>query len=143
MLGLLTQIKILVLTLTLGVIAGFILHSYQLFVRSLKAGKKLLYLLDFIFWLFMILLISLGMLLINQGALRLYTFVILILGGAIYYKTLAPRFSRPLLAISGFEARLIKSLLHQAVRPGAWLINKLRMKWRNRFPSVPPDDPGL
>lgn len=139
MLGLLTQIKIFVLTLLLGGIAGFVIHFYQLGIKALKVGKYILYLLDFLLWMFMILLVSLGMLLINQGALRFYTFVFLILGGIIYFKTLAPTLYRPLQAIAEAGAYLIRIMVSQIIKPELWLINKIRLKFRNHRPP-PPDD---
>jgi len=140
LLGLLTQIKIFVLTLLLGGIAGFVIHFYQLGIKALKVGKYILYLLDFFLWMFMILLVSLGMLLINQGALRFYTFVFLILGGIIYFKTLAPHLYRPLQVIAEAGAYLLRILVSQIIKPGLWLINKIRLKWRNHHPPMPPDD---
>lgn len=142
MLGLFAQIKIFIFTLLLGLIAGFVLHFYQLAIKALKAGKHILYLLDFIFWLLMILIVSLGMLLINQGALRFYTFVFLILGGMIYYKTLAPYFYRPLQVMAEVGAQFIGMLAGWIIRPGSWVVKKIRAKWRHH-PQTPPDDPDL
>lgn len=140
MLGLLAQIKIFVLTLLLGGITGFVIHFYQLGIKALKVDKHILYLLDFFLWMFMILLVSLGMMLINQGALRFYTFVFLILGGIIYFKTLAPRLYRPLWVIAEAGAYLLRILVGQIIKPGLWLINKIRLKWRSQRPPMPPDD---
>jgi hypothetical protein len=131
------------MTLLLGGIAGFVIHFYQLGIKALKAGKYILYLLDFFLWVFMILVVSLGMLLINQGALRFYTFVFLILGGVIYSKTLAPRLHRPLQAIARTTANLVNMLANQIMKPGLWLINKIHSKWRDHHSQSPPDDFNL
>ncbi len=140
MLGLFAQIKIFVLTLLLGGIAGFVIHFYQLGIKALGVGKQLLYLLDLLLWMFMILLVSLGMMLINQGALRFYTFVFLILGGVVYYKTLAPRLNRPLQVTAEALAHLLKRLVSMIIKPVRWLINSIRLQWRKFHPPMPPDD---
>lgn len=140
MLGLFTQVKIFFLTLLLGVIAGFIIHFYQLGIKALKTGKHTLLLLDFILWLFMILVVALGMLLINQGELRFYTFIFLILGGIIYFKTLAPRLYRPLQTAAAAGAYFIKMLAKQLLKPAIWLINKIRTKLPQHNSPPPPDD---
>lgn len=140
MLGLFTQIKILVFTLLLGVIAGFVLHFYQIGIKAWKAGKHILYLLDFVFWVLMILIVSLGMLFINQGALRFYTFVFLILGGIIYYKTLATNFYQPMQTMAEAGAHFTTLLASWIRSPGLWMIHKIRMKWRQHHPPISPDE---
>ncbi|NLV21199.1 MAG: hypothetical protein GXY49_04330 [Syntrophomonadaceae bacterium] len=143
MLGLLTQVKIFFLTLLLGVIAGFIIHFYQLGIKALKVGKYTLFLLDFIFWMFMIVVVALGMLVINQGELRFYTLIFLILGGIIYFKTLAARLYKPLKTMAEAGAHFIDMLVSQLLKPVVWLVNKIRTKWRNHHPPAPPDDFNL
>lgn len=138
---LLAQINIFFLTLFLGAIAGIIIHYYQLVIRALKAGKYTLYLLDFILWLLMILVVSLGMLVINQGALRVYTFLFLIVGGFIYFKLLAPRLYRPLQIIAEMNVLLLRKSASLFIKPGQWLTKAIRLKWRNHHPQVPPEDP--
>ncbi len=143
MLGLFAQIKIFILTLLLGALAGLVLHFYQLGIKALKVGKQSLYLLDFFFWMLMILIVSGGMLVINQGALRVYTFVFLILGGIIYYRSLAAYFYRPLQALAEAGAHCAGLLAGWIIKPGVWLVNKIRKQWRDHHPPAPPDDPDL
>lgn len=138
---LLAQINIFLLTLFLGVVAGIIIHYYQLGIRALKAGKYMLYLLDFVLWLLMILVVSLGMLVINQGALRAYTFLFLIIGGFIYFKLLAPYLYRPLKIIAEANVALLRKTANLFIKPGQWLIKMIRLQWRNHHPHVPPEDP--
>ncbi len=140
MLGLFTQIQILVFTLLLGVIAGFVLHFYQLVIKAWKAGKHILYLLDFVFWVLMILIVSLGMLFINQGALRFYTFVFLVLGALFYYKTLAPYLYQLMQTMAAAGVHFATLMAGWIRRPGLWLIQKIRTKWRQHHPPISPDE---
>ena len=139
--GLLTQINIFFLTLFLGVIVGIIIHYYQLSIRALKVGKYMLYLLDFILWLLMILVVSLGMLVINQGALRVYTLLFLIVGGYIYFKMLAPHVYRPLRIVAEANAVLLRKTASFFIKPGQRLIKTIGFQWRIHHPRVPPEDP--
>lgn len=141
MLGLLAQIKILFLTLFLGVIAGIIIHYYQLSISALKAGKHILYLLDLILWLLMILIISLGMLVINQGEIRIYTFLFLIGGGLIYFKLLAPRLYLPLKAMAEANVTILRKIASLLLMPWQWFGKTIHLRWRSRRPKVPPEDP--
>lgn len=140
MLGLLAQIKTFLLTLLLGIIAGIIFHYYQLTIRALRAGKYSLYLLDLFLWLLMILLISGGMLLINQGELRIYIFLVLIAGSFIYFKLLADIMNRPLSGLAKSSALILRIIGHMFVRPFAWGKNSAQLFWRRLHESPPPED---
>ena len=73
----------------LGVFAGFILQNYQMVIRITAIKKYALYVLDLIFWIFMIVLVFLGMLYINQGEMRSYVLIALIIGAIIYYRLMS------------------------------------------------------
>lgn len=136
MAGLLTQIKAFGLTLILGILTGGIFQYYQLTVKSARPGKYSLYLLDFILWLFLILVVFMAMLLINQGEMRIYVLLALIIGAFIYYRYLWQRFLQPLShaaqsTTAGFEI-------------GVRLLRKPIMalkKYRERRKNTPPDNP--
>ncbi len=86
MVGLLAQIEAFFLTALLGILAGLIFHFYQLLIRCLKLKKYSLYVMDFFLWVAMIGIISVGILLINHGEIRIYVFISLVLGIIIYFK---------------------------------------------------------
>ncbi len=140
MLGLLAQIKTFFLTLLLGLLAGIIFHYYQLTIRSLQAGKYVLYLLDLFLWIIMILLISLGMLLINQGELRIYFFLILLAGSFIYFKLLAGSLERPLKVLAQASATMLRFIGASLFKPLKWLQYAVKRIWQHRHSSPPPDD---
>jgi spore cortex biosynthesis protein YabQ len=140
LLGLLAQIKTFFLTLLLGIIAGIISHYYQLTIRALHVQKYSLYLLDLFFWLIMILLIAGGMLLINQGELRIYIFLVLIAGGLIYLKLMAGFMNRPLSGLAKNSALILRTIGNILVKPQVWLKKKAQFYWRRYHASSPPED---
>jgi len=140
LLGLLAQIKTFLFTLLLGIIAGIIFHYYQLTIRTLRAGKYSLYLLDLLLWLLMILLISAGMLLINQGELRIYIFLVLIAGSFIYFKLLADIMNRPLNGLAKSSALILQIIGRIFVTPFNWLKNSAQLLWRRIHATPPPED---
>jgi len=140
LLGLLAQIKTFFLTLLLGVFAGIIFHYYQLTIRVLRARKYSLYLLDLFLWLLMILLISGGMLLINQGELRIYIFLVLIAGSLIYFKFMARFMNRPLDGLAKGSSLLLKAISSMLIKPFAWIKKKMQFCWYRLHPSPPPED---
>lgn len=83
--SLLNQLQTFILTGLTGVAAGFIFHYYQLTVRKARIGKYFLYILDFIWWIFILLLVFAAMLLINQGEIRLYIILTLFAGVILYF----------------------------------------------------------
>ena len=140
MLGLLAQIKTFFLTLLLGIIAGIIFHYYQLTIRALRAHQYSLYLLDLFLWLLMILLISGGMLLINQGELRIYIFLVLIAGSLIYFKFIAGLTNRQLGGLAKSSALILQMIANILIKPFKWIKKSARFYWRRLHESPPPED---
>lgn len=141
MLGLLAQIETFFLTLLLGIIAGIIFHYYQLTIRALRAQKYSLYLLDLFLWLLMILLIAGGMLLINQGELRIYIFLVLIAGVLIYFKLMAGIMVRPLGGLAKSSALALRSIGNILIKPLMWLKKTIQLNWRRLHATPPPEEP--
>ncbi len=82
---LLIQGKDFFLTFVLGILAGFVFHYYQFTITRIRVSKYPLYVLDFFIWIVMICLVFLAMLWINQGEMRLYVLIALVLGLFVYY----------------------------------------------------------
>lgn len=122
---LLFQIQSFVLTSILGVVAGMVFQFYQLLVRGARLGKYSLYVMDFFLWMLMILLIFAAMLLINQGEMRVYVLVALVVGIIIYHRYLGPTMEVPIshgaqLTISAFSF-LIGLIKRPVLALGSWL----------------------
>lgn len=87
--GIIFQLQAFFFTMILGLFSAVILHYYQLLIRNAGVAKIYLYILDLIFWILMVMVIFMGMLCINQGEMRSYVLIALVMGGLIYYKTLS------------------------------------------------------
>lgn len=87
--GLWGQIEAFAFTLLLGLATGVIFHFYHLIIRHARVGRIALYLLDLSLWLLMIALVFSGLLWINQGEMRFYVLIALIIGILAYFKRLA------------------------------------------------------
>ncbi len=87
--GIWFQLEAFFFTMILGLCSAFILHYYQTLIRKAKTTKVFLYLLDLLFWVMMVIVVFLGMLYINQGEMRSYVLIALIVGGIVYFRVLS------------------------------------------------------
>ena len=127
MTGLLGQVEAFILTLVLGLLTGTIFHFYQELVRAARVSRYVLYFLDFSLWIIIIALVFLGMLFINQGEMRIYVLIALVLGILIYYRRFASRLDRSI-------SRSIKKALYW----GKKIVAKL--KARPKDPPIKSED---
>ena len=87
--GIWFQLEAFFFTLILGLFSACILHFYQTLIWKAKVTKLFLYILDLLFSIMMVMLVFLGMLYINQGEMRSYVLIALIVGGIIYFRILS------------------------------------------------------
>lgn len=132
MTGLLAQLEAFFLTLILGILSGMIFHYYQLLIRSIRLRKYSLYIMDFFLWMAMICVISVGILLINQGEVRIYVFIALVLGIIAYFQKIARRTSPLLQKTSKATLAVLRKTFHLL----RWPFQRLRKLIKKR----PPDD---
>lgn len=114
--GIFYQVQAFMLTMIDGILLGIILHFYQLVVRKGRLGKYSLCLLDAMFWLIMIVLVFISLLFINQGEMRSYVLVSLIIGTGIYYQLLSRKTEPGLAWIAERSIRLHNTLIKNNVR---------------------------
>jgi spore cortex biosynthesis protein YabQ len=136
--GLFAQIHNFVLTLLLGVIAGLIFHFYQLLIGYARINKYLLYVCDFIVWIIMLVLVLIGMLLINQGEMRVYVLIALIIGALVYFQMLANKLKEPLARVAQALLWLSGSIVRAIKRPLARLVVFIKSKLAK--PVIPPPE---
>jgi spore cortex biosynthesis protein YabQ len=141
--GLFAQIQAFLLTFFLGIVAGLIFHYYQLTIRSLRIGKYILYLMDFILWIIMIIIIAAALLVINQGEMRVYVFIALIAGGAVYYKCLSQYLHQPVYILGKSTAYFLKKQVSYIAKPFVLVTAWLKVQYRKRQMSPPPTDGPL
>jgi spore cortex biosynthesis protein YabQ len=136
---LLFQIQSFVLTAVLGVVAGMVFQFYQLLVRRARLGKYSLYVMDFFLWMLMILLIFAAMLFINQGEMRVYVLIALVVGIIIYHHYLGPTMEGPVSTLAQLTISVFSFLIGISKRPvlalGHWLKGLTR-----RGKGPPPSD---
>ncbi|PKM77524.1 MAG: hypothetical protein CVU90_06660 [Firmicutes bacterium HGW-Firmicutes-15] len=139
--GLFAQIEAFLLTFLLGMIAGLIFHYYQSTIHKLRIGRYVLYLMDFILWMIMIIVIAAALFLINQGEIRVYVFIALVAGGAVYYKCLAQYMQQPILFLGKATASVFQAIFSGLAKPlvlaNSWLRDQCK-KWK-RPPPVDDD----
>ena len=138
--GLLAQIEAFFLTFIVGMLAGLIFHYYQTTIRSLRVGRILLYLMDFILWIIMIFIIAAALLLINQDEMRVYVFLALISGGAVYYASLAQRLQPPVYFLGKSTAYALRKIYNWTVGPMIGVMAWVKKQYRLRQ-KPPPEDP--
>lgn len=136
---LLFQIQSFVLTAVLGVVAGMVFQFYQLLVRRARLGKYSLYVMDFFLWMLMILLIFAAMLFINQGEMRVYVLIALVMGIIIYHHYLGPTMEGPVSTLAQLTISAFSFLIGIIKRPVLALGSRLRglTKWGK---GPPPSD---
>ncbi|MDD3898836.1 MAG: spore cortex biosynthesis protein YabQ, partial [Syntrophomonadaceae bacterium] len=136
--GLLGQIEAFILTLVLGLLTGTIFHFYQELIRAARVSRYVLYLLDFSLWMIIIALVFLGMLFINQGEMRIYVLIALVLGILIYYRRFASRLDAPISRLAGAMVTTVAALVRNIKKVQFWakkIIAKLKPQ-----PKDPPAD---
>ncbi|MDD3364322.1 MAG: spore cortex biosynthesis protein YabQ [Syntrophomonas sp.] len=140
MVGLFAQIEAFLLTFLLGMIAGLIFHYYQSTIHNLRIGRYILYLMDFILWIIMIIVIAAALFLINQGEIRVYVFIALVAGGAVYYKCLAQYMQRPILSLGRATVFMFQAIFSGLAKPIVFAGTWLRAQWQKCKRPPPIDD---
>lgn len=138
MTGLLGQIEAFILTLVLGLLTGTIFHFYQELIRAARVSRYVLYLLDFSLWIIIIALVFLGMLFINQGEMRIYVLVALVLGIIIYYRRFASRLDAGISHLAGIIVAAVAAIVRNIKKVLLWAKNI--MAKLKPHPKDPPAD---
>lgn len=105
------QIRAFALTLVLGLITGVIFHYYQLFIRNARVGRYSLYIMDFFLWIFIITLVFWAMIGINQGEVRFYVLIAMLVGILIYFRILSSKFDGFLARAAGHNVRALTCMI--------------------------------
>ncbi len=108
--GIIFQLEAFFLTMILGLCSGVILHYYQILIRNARVPRFYLYVSDLIFWVLMVIVVFIGMLYINQGEMRSYVLIALIIGGLIYFKTLSAICAKSLRKLADGTIAAVKML---------------------------------
>ncbi len=137
--GPLAQIEAFVLTSILGIVAGFIFDFYQAVIRGIRIKRCPQYFLDVSVWVFMILIIGLALLLINQAEIRAYVFIALLVGAIVYFRCVSRFIRQPVDLIGKATASSLRLLWRLLSRPFKHIRTWLTRQFRQRM--TPPEDP--
>lgn len=135
--GPLAQIEAFLLTSLLGVAAGFLFDYYQATIRGNRIKKYPQYLLDLSVWIFMIMVIGLALLLINQAEIRAYVFIALLSGAIIYFRHIGQCIRQPVELLGKTTARLLRGLWRLITKPLRQIRSWVISQYRRRIP--PPE----
>ncbi len=128
--GPLAQIEAFVLTSMLGIGAGFIFDFYQAVIRGIRIKRYPQYFLDVSVWIFMILIIGLALLLINQAEIRAYVFIALLAGAIFYFRCVSRFIRQPVDLLGKATASSLRSLWRLFSQPckhlRTWLIRQVK-----------------
>lgn len=125
--------------LLLGIASGLIFHFYQLFIRATKLKRILLYIVDFSLWIIMIIIIFSGVILINQGEVRVYVFIALLGGMFFYFKKMAKFVENTLKKIVNKILNII-SIFITSIKN---ILLRLSMLFKRKNNDDPPHEPPL
>jgi len=138
-LGPLAQIEAFVLTSILGIVAGLIFDVYQAVIRGIRIKRCPQYFLDVSVWIFMILIIGLALLLINQAEIRAYVFIALLAGAIFYFRCVSGFIRQPIDLFGKAAARSLRWLWRLLKKPFQYIKTWLTMQFRQRIAT--PEDP--
>lgn len=136
--GPLAQIEAFVLTSILGIVAGFIFDFYQATIRGIRIKRFPQYFLDVSVWIFMILIIGLALLLINQAEIRAYVFIALLAGAIVYFRCMSRFIRQPVDLLGKATASSLRSLWRLLSKPFKHIRNWRIRQFRQRMTT--PED---
>jgi len=129
-----TQIEMFVFTLILGILTGLIFHLYQLLIKRARVSKFLGYFLDFTVWLFILLLVFVAMLWINEGEMRIYVLIAILAGVFLYYRLCSSYLQAGLTS----TANVIVTVMGNLKRPINLVLHHIK-RWIKPTQGPPPD----
>lgn len=133
----LTNLIVFILT---GIIIGILFDIFRIMRKSFKTPDIITYIEDIIFWILTGLILLFTIFTFNNGEIRIYIFVGLLLGLCIYMLTLSKHFVKISTIILTFIKKVLYTPIHiimnlirtVIIRPFKLLIqkvNKIMTKW--------------
>lgn len=115
------QIEIFVLTLLVGMVTGVIFQFYQSVMAQSCIGRFVLYCLDFFVWIIIGALVFSLLLIINQGEIRAYVLLALLLGILVFYRYIGAATKGPVHAAAYLTVRTAGILKSCVSYPVGWI----------------------
>ena len=115
------DLNIFYLTLYGGIVVGLLFDFYRALRTNFKIVRKISFIFDFIFWLFITIVVFTTVNILEQFNLRYYHFIALFLGFILYYNTI----SKYMLTIFNKIISFITSLFKKTVNYIVSFLNNL------------------
>lgn len=103
-----TQLQLFFIFLINGFLIGFLFDFFRILRKAIKTADFITYIEDALFWILTGLIILYSIFTYNNGEIRLFMFLAIILGTLIYFISI----SRPILHISLSIINIIKKIFH-------------------------------
>lgn len=120
------QIYYFLSTVIAGIAVGIMFDTYRIIVGINSPSRILTAIADILFWIFCAMVIFIFFLNTNNGDLRYYTFIGLILGIFFYFKLASKRFIISLRGIIHFILKLFRIMAILIIYPAKYIIYLLK-----------------
>lgn len=127
------QIEIVLLAITIGFAMGFFYDIIRIFRNIVFHGNILIHIEDIIYWIFMSIAIFLIILYVNNGEIRAFFVIGIILGMLFYFFTISKLFIKVSNKILFIIKRIIKFIIECILTPFKIVLNILRTILRPIF----------
>lgn len=120
------QIYIFFIFIINGILIGIFFDVFRILRKSFKTSDIITYIEDSIFWILTGILILYSIFTFNQGEIRTYIFLALIIGIIIYILTLSKYFIRISIKVINLIQHILKIFFHFLLFPFKWIFNLLK-----------------
>lgn len=130
-----TQLFNLIIFIFVGILIGIVFDMFRIIRKSFKTPDFITYIEDILFWIISGALLLFCIFTFNNGELRLYLFISIILGNLLYLSTLSKYFIKLstylidiLKKILYYPYSIIKKIIQKIYNPLALFFKKLKTK---------------
>ena len=134
------QAYIFMIFILIGIIIGIVFDIFRIFRKTIKTRDSITYIQDILFCLITGFLLLYGIFQFNQGEIRIYMFISVILGITIYILTISKYFIKinvfllnkiitivkKLINILIIPIKILNNLIHKLFRPISFIIINMR-----------------
>lgn len=115
-----------------GLVVGITLDFFKAWVKVYDFPRKIVFIVDFLFWLLLAFLLFYLLLIINRGEVRLYTFLALLSGIILYFNFGSPYLHNRYLSFFR-TIKYISEKITKTVRSWQDLLSKKRTVYKCRY----------
>ncbi len=122
------QMKIFAVFILDGLLIGLLFDFFRIIRKTIKTPNIITYIQDIIFWILTGILIIYTIFVYNNGQIRLYMFLAIVIGVLIYFITISKKILNVVLNIIEFMKKVIKLIikpLQIIIQPARHIYNKI------------------